>query len=197
MDAQFWRSLYKKNETRFLRKTGRRSSGLLRLLLCARGSFAPPLGCQRRGLRRHVDIEHARPENGQRRCPVKIGAGAARADPPSRLSARSAAGGLPEDAADPQPRQNGGVSSFSPTFSFNTPAATCTCRQSRKKIPSSVTQNAHDEDQVWSHKSTCARAVFARQCHLRPSFRRTGHVQAACNVAVGGSGAWRASNRLR
>jgi hypothetical protein len=42
--------------------------------------------------------------------PVKIGAGAARADPPSRLSARSAAGGLPEDAADPQPRQNGGGS---------------------------------------------------------------------------------------
>ena len=40
--------------------------------------------------------------------PVKIGAGTARADPPSRLSARSAAGGLPEDAADPQPRQNGG-----------------------------------------------------------------------------------------
>lgn len=42
--------------------------------------------------------------------PVKIGAGAARADPPSRLSACSAAGGLPEDAADPQPRQIGGGS---------------------------------------------------------------------------------------
>ena len=42
--------------------------------------------------------------------PVKIGAGAARADPPSRLSAHSAAGGLPEDATDPQPRQNGGGS---------------------------------------------------------------------------------------